>query len=94
MNINMTMPFPGGRVLTDDEAQELAGQWVTVLAFGEATMAQVRYAGTVTLEGGTVGLSLTAEVGQPEEAPLPEPTFLTDGQEVTQDLGMVRDGQA
>lgn len=87
MKINIIMPFPGGRVLTSEESAELAGQWVTVLAFGEAVMAQVQYADPISMDG-IVGLSLEAVIGQPAEDPLPEPTFLSDGQEITQDLGL------
>ena len=78
MIMEMTIPFPGGNVLTDEEAAELAGQWVTVLAFEESTMGQVKYAGAVTHHG-AVMLALTLEIGQPEEDTLPEPEFITHG---------------
>jgi hypothetical protein len=75
--MEMIIPFPGGEVLSDEAAMELAGQWVTILAFGESTLAQVKYAGPVTHEG-AVMLALTLEIGQPVEAdPEPEPVFVT-----------------
>jgi hypothetical protein len=84
----ITMPTPKGVALTEDEARALEGQWVTVLAFGEATLGQVETADAVELHHGAPGVGLLVDIREPAEEVIPTPLELQDG-EVTQDLGQV-----
>lgn len=76
----ITMPTPKGVALTEDEAKALEGQWVTVLAFGEATLGQVETADAVDLTKELPGVSMLVVIHEPEEEIIPDPL------EVTQDL--------
>lgn len=91
MKMSIAWTMEPNTVITQEAADNLVGQWVTVLAFGNSRMARVESA---ERQQDGAAVLLTLEVGEPEEAPEPEPVFLSGDQEVTQDLGTSSSGNA
>ena len=73
-HLNITLPTPQGRDLTEREATALLGQWVTVLFMGESHMAQVQE--VTVLPWDVTRMELLALIGEPKvEEPAITPEF-------------------